>query len=394
MSADRGAVLTAIRPRIGAEAVLATLAIVAITAAVNLQAPLYGAYAEAAGYGHGLRSLAFATYVLGLIPVLALCGGAADSAGRKPVLLAALAAATLATLVMTAWPSAQALFPARLLHGAAIALGLGSATAWLCDAAGGDARRSSSASALATPLGLGGGALLTGLVLSPHDLRPVSFPLALTLLAAVTAGIAALPAPPAPAPGARWLRWPAFPARTLRPGLANMLAWSASGVVVAFLPQVMDPAGHPAWTGVAVFLLCASGAAVQLLPAVATWPSRRNLASGAACSVAALAAFTAAIAWRSPGLALAAAAAAGLSAYGLTYRAGLAAVVAGGGDRRAAAVSGYMLLAYAGFGGPCLLVGVAAEAIGLVPALAVVGALIGAAFVAVARTPPPAGNPS
>ncbi|MGY4787094.1 hypothetical protein ACVNSY_05465 [Bacillus sp. OHL2] len=41
-----------------------------ITIAVNLQVPLYTAYAEQAGYGKAATALVFAAYVFGLIPVL------------------------------------------------------------------------------------------------------------------------------------------------------------------------------------------------------------------------------------------------------------------------------------------------------------------------------------
>ena len=40
-----------------------------VTVAVNIQVPLYGTYAHNAGYGSGITALAFALYILGVLPV-------------------------------------------------------------------------------------------------------------------------------------------------------------------------------------------------------------------------------------------------------------------------------------------------------------------------------------
>ncbi len=52
-----------------------------ITLAVNLQAPLYIAYAELSGRGAAATAMAFSGYVLGVLPVLLLLGGLADRVG-------------------------------------------------------------------------------------------------------------------------------------------------------------------------------------------------------------------------------------------------------------------------------------------------------------------------
>ena len=68
-------------------------AILAVGSAVNLQMPLYPQYAATANFGHTGRALVFAVYILGLVPTLALAGGASDVVGRRPVVLVALVAA-------------------------------------------------------------------------------------------------------------------------------------------------------------------------------------------------------------------------------------------------------------------------------------------------------------
>ncbi|MGG2548226.1 MFS transporter [Pseudomonas aeruginosa] len=75
-----------------------------ITLAVNLQAPLYTAYAELSGYGAAATASAFSGYVLGVLPVLLVLGGLSDRIGRKPPLVVALLLSMVATLVMALWP--------------------------------------------------------------------------------------------------------------------------------------------------------------------------------------------------------------------------------------------------------------------------------------------------
>ncbi len=75
-----------------------------ITLAVNLQAPLYTAYAELSGYGAAATASAFSGYVLGVLPVLLVLGGLSDRIGRKPPIVVALLLSMVATLVRrSAW---------------------------------------------------------------------------------------------------------------------------------------------------------------------------------------------------------------------------------------------------------------------------------------------------
>ncbi|MCR3833063.1 MFS transporter, partial [Pseudomonas aeruginosa] len=71
-----------------------------ITLAVNLQAPLYTAYAELSGYGAAATASAFSGYVLGVLPVLLVLGGLSDRIGRKPPIVVALLLSMVATLVL------------------------------------------------------------------------------------------------------------------------------------------------------------------------------------------------------------------------------------------------------------------------------------------------------
>src|SRR4028118_965770 len=93
-----------------------------ITHAANLQVPLYGTYAQLAGYGSGLTAIAFSTYVAGLLPTLILLGGISDRIGRKTVILASLLSALLATFLMIVHPTIYTLLATRVLQGIAVGL--------------------------------------------------------------------------------------------------------------------------------------------------------------------------------------------------------------------------------------------------------------------------------
>lgn len=56
---------------------LSVLALVmfCVTYSVNLQAPLYGVYAQNSNMGTAAVTVAFAAYVLGLLPTLLMLGG-------------------------------------------------------------------------------------------------------------------------------------------------------------------------------------------------------------------------------------------------------------------------------------------------------------------------------
>jgi predicted MFS family arabinose efflux permease len=85
---------------------------------------------------------------------------------------------------------------------------------------------------------------------------------------------------------------------------------------------------------------------------------------GACFSTLALSLFAAGVQWPNSALLITACAAAGAAGFGFMFLAGLTAVNAAAGERRAAAVSGYLLWSYVGFGVPSLLIGWLADSFG------------------------------
>jgi MFS family permease len=360
--------------------IVVVLSILAVGSSVNLQMPLFPQYAATADFGNTGRALLFAAYILGLVPTLAFAGGASDVLGRRPVLLAAITASSLATLAIILWPTVHVLLGARLFHGMAVALGLGSATAWLTERLG-DPKRAAWWSSVVTATAFGGGGLITTVVIALFGggLTPWSYHLGLALL--VVVGILILRVPGGiSGTGGRWLRLPAFPPGTRLFTLGSCLSWSVSGIILAQGPAAMATVGLPTGAGIGVFVLCGTGALVQLIPRLRPTAPRVGMLVGACCSTAGLVLFDLGVRTGSPALLLAGYASAGAAGFGFMYLAGLTAVNAAAGDRRAAAVSGFLLGSYTGFGVPCMILALFADRIGEVTALSWGVALVAIAF--------------
>ncbi|MUL38536.1 MFS transporter [Gloeocapsopsis dulcis] len=140
-------------------------AIFLVTHATNLQVPLYGTYAEIAGFGSSISAIAFSAYVAGLLPTLIFLGGLSDRAGRKKVILASLLFLALATGLIVIHPTIHTLFVTRILQGIGVGLITGTGTAYLSNLMPKKADRVAAYVSLATALGFSSGALFTNISL-------------------------------------------------------------------------------------------------------------------------------------------------------------------------------------------------------------------------------------
>ena len=340
-----------------------------VTAAVNLEVPLYPTYAQAAGYGTGLTTVVFAFYVAGLLPVLLLFGGISDKVGRKTILLLGLLVAFGATLLVTLVPTIQALLLARVLQGVGVGLSVGTGTAFLAELWGeGRASAAAALTAVTTSLGFGGGALLTSAVLlQGTSTTPASYGIVLGATAGVMLAASFLPSPKPV--GGTVMRLPAFPKGSVTLGLAIATAWAVTGLVISVLPSQLSLQGLAAWSGPALFLVNGTGALMQ--PWARRLSAERSLLLGFVLLPVGYALLVLGAWWGALSLILLGASVSGAACYGFTYLGGLTAVSVISGDSRARAVSGYLLFAYIGFGVPSVLVGFLAERIGVPVALAV-----------------------
>jgi MFS family permease len=142
-------------------------------------------------------TLVYATYAFGVLASLLLAGAISDRVGRRPVLIVALAALMLTTVVFMAADSLAWLFVARAIQGLATGLALAAAGAALLDL---HARHDPSAVGLANgvvstgAIGLGVlvSALITEVLPAPRVLPCVA---AFVLLAIAFLGALTMPEP-------------------------------------------------------------------------------------------------------------------------------------------------------------------------------------------------------
>ncbi|MGE8389422.1 MAG: MFS transporter [Pseudomonas sp.] len=364
---------------------LLAFALCLITLAVNLQAPLYITYADLSGQGAAATAVAFSAYVVGVLPVLLALGGLADRVGRRPLIIAALLLSMLATLLMLVAPGLQTLALARLVLGLGTGLATATATAYMGELMGGaSSARAANWVTASTSLGFGLGAALTSLfLLRGPSLTPGSFHLQL-LLAGVALVLTWRLPDPRPAQRGAMLRLPFYPRGSAVYGLAILLAWAGTGLVIALLPGILRQHGLSAWSGFSTFCVTSCGLLFQ--------PLARRMASTKATllGLAILPCSYALLAWGANaghlGAVLLGAVAASSACYGFIYLGGLAAVNQLAGSEKTRASAGFFLLAYLGFSVPVIFTGLLSDRLGSGMALLMFGGvlLLGCAAVALA----------
>jgi len=331
-----------------------------ITIAVNLQVPLYTAYAEQAGYGRAATALVFAAYVFGLIPVLLFLGGISDRAGRKPILLVALSFSLCATLLMIVQPSIHMLFAARLLQGVGLGLSVGTCTAYLIALYPEKSGWIPTFIALCSSVGFGGGALFTALLSFQHvSLTPLSYWIVLGFLMLTIVGVFFFVPPVQGDTGKQIMNMPRFPKGTMPANAAIAIAWSVCGLVISILPAQLKLNGYELWVGPALFLINMTGVLMQ--PFVRKMKSSTALLVGFICLPCGYGLLLYGANSGSIYLVLAGTMLAGTACYGFTYLGGLQLIVERGKKEAARAVAGYYLFAYLGLGIPSVFVGLFAD---------------------------------
>lgn len=357
---------------------LLAFALCLITFAVNLQAPLYTAYAELSGKGAAATAVAFSAYVAGVVPVLLLLGGLADRVGRRPLIIVALGLSMLATLLMLLAPTLETLGLARLLLGVGTALASATGTAYMSELMhSGDSGRAANWVTASTSLGFGLGAALTSLfLLRGATLAPDSFYVHLLLAGLALLAVWRLPDQRRDTHGA-WLRLPSYPAGSLPYGLAILLAWACVGLVIALLPSILKQHGLANWSGFSTFCVISCGLLFQPLA------RRMEPAKASLLGLIVLPCSYALLAWGADSGQLIAVllgtVAASSACYGFIYLGGLSAVNTLAGAEKTRASAGFFLLAYLGFSLPVIFTGLLVDHLGSRTALLIfgIGVLVG-----------------
>ncbi|WP_107497480.1 MFS transporter [Thalassobius sp. I31.1] len=350
---------------------LLALGLFTVTFAVNLQAPLYDAYAAQSDVGATAVTIAFAAYVGGLMPTLLLLGGLSDRIGRRVPIALALILGAAATALLVQLPSWTSLVIARLMLGVGTGLATTAGTAYMTEILGADrAKTAALIVTSATSLGFGGGAFATGISLGFQGptLLPVSY-IVLFVIAPVLAMTAlALPRVDSPRP-VSLLRLPVFPAGTWVFGAAMALAWSTTGMTIAVVPLELAANDLGGWTGLVIFLAIFVGFLCQ--PIARRMTNEQALVLGFVLIPLGFLVLLAGVWLKLLILVLLGTCITSSASYGFTYLASLAEVSLRAPYDRARATAGLFVYAYVGFSLPVIASGILADRFGLLSAMIV-----------------------
>lgn len=335
--------------------------------------PLYPLYAQRDSFSTFVVTVVFAVYAVGVMTALVLVGRISDAAGRKRVLVPALALESVAAVLFIVRPDLPGLLLARFVTGLGVGMLSAAATAYLHELHGRHRPERGSArfeivSTAANIGGLGVGPLIAG-VLAESTSAPLVVPYAVFLvLLLVAIGAVAL------APETVERRVGEDP-RSPRPTVRSLGAgfWVAAGaafasfsifgvftsVAPAFLASALDERSS-ALSGAIVFLVFGAAAVAQT--ATSALPAHRRLMAGILGEIVGLCVVVLGMTTRGLPLFLLGGALAGAAA-GILFKGAVGTVVAETGPaQRGAALSALFLVAYLGLIVPVLGMGIAALA--------------------------------
>jgi MFS family permease len=354
--------------------------------------PLYATYAQLWGFSSVVLTLVYATYALGVLVSLLLAGRASDVAGRRPVLLIALGALLVATVLYMLADSVAWLFAARGLQGLATGLALGTASAGLLDFhPSQDPEGAGMTNGVVSAAGLGLGALASSAIvqLLPAP-RVLPYVLVLVLFAVAFVGVVFMPEPVTSRSRLRLTpQRPRVPAPVRRPfvvaALAVIAAYSIGGLFFALGPELagrLFQTGNHLVTGISLFLLAGVGSIAQLAYGRrAAWLG----ASGGSVALAVGVALIVFAAAASSAPALILGSVVGGAGFGVAFLGALRALSAAiPPAHRAGVMSAFFIAAYSALSLPAVIAGFAAGPLGLEPTFEVLGSLVAALALVVA----------
>ncbi len=356
---------------------IVSFALFLVTLAVNISMPLFRPYAEMAGLNNGQTALVLATYIVGMLPCYIFLGGISDRIGRKPVLLFSLFLALASNLTITLFPNVFALIFARFFQGVALALSMGTGTAFIAELVSSDtnaAVKAANATSMATAIGFSGGAFMTSIALLIHfTYLPITYFVAIAIT--IIGILLAFSLPKLPPIGGNLVRLPYFPKGSLLVNISIAICWATTGVVIAIIPTQLATYHLTAYAGFCLVLINWTGGFMQPFIRKRFQP-KTSLKLGFAIipfgfGLVILGSYLGLLPVVLLGTAFI-----GSAAYGFSYQGGLAIIADLGGDQKARAVSGYMFFGYVGFGIPAVLLGFLADSIGIIASLLVFELLI------------------
>ncbi|MGH8891211.1 MAG: MFS transporter, partial [Acidothermaceae bacterium] len=338
----------------------------AVLVSTTLPTPLYAIYAQRLSLKPFMITIIFATYAVGVLAALLLFGRLADLAGRKPVLIAAVAVSAISGVVFIATSNLAGLFAGRFLSGISAGLVTGAATAYISELYG-DRARGGLLATIANMGGLGLGPLIAG-PLAEHAPDPTRLPYAVGIALLVPALLVlVVPDTVARAPGGiraglrpQRLGIPhdmrvAFAAAAIAGFVGFALLGFFTSLVGSFLAQGLSDHSHQT-AGIVPFLVFAAGTAGQVV--AGRWSTRPALLIGLAAVPIGLVLITTALPAGSLSLFVSGGIVGG-AAVGVAFRAAVVSIAASAPDeRRGEVLSTFFVIAYVGLTVPVIGAGV------------------------------------
>ncbi len=354
-----------------------SFALFLITLAVNISMPLFRPYAAVAGLNNGQTSLVLSAYIVGMLPCYIFLGGISDRIGRKPVLLFSLFLALSSNLIITVFPTVYALIFSRFFQGVALALSMGTGTAYISEIVHPNADasvRAANATSMATAIGFSGGAFMTSIALLIHfTYLPATYFIAIAIT--VIGILLSVTLPKLSPIGGSVVRLPYFPKGSFPVNLSIAICWAATGVVIAIIPTQLATFHLTAYAGFCLVLINWTGGLIQPFIRKRFQP-KTSLKLGFAIIPFGFGLVIVGSNFGILPVVLLGTAFIGLAAYGFSYQGGLAIIADLSGSQKARGVSGYMFFGYVGFGIPAVVLGFLADSIGIINSLVVFEVLI------------------
>lgn len=254
----------------------------------NQFSPLLLMYEERSHYSSLMANVFLGVYVLGLIPALLIGGSLSDRHGRKPLMLAGIAATVTGSALLALGPLGPAfLAVGRLFSGIAVGTAMAVGTSWVTELsrppfdpaaeASSGARRSS----LAFIVGSAGGALVAGLIAQWGPL-PEVLPFLIHIAVSLPFTIGLLRSPETqgsggvPGPWWRQLRIPSAGHRRFVRVVAVAAPWlfAAAAIGYGYLPTQLRSA-----TGSQGLLFATAATVVTLTASTLVQPLAKRLHS-------------------------------------------------------------------------------------------------------------------
>lgn len=361
----------------------ATVAAITFSAVASAPTPIYRLYRETMGLSPFMVTLVFAIYSLTMIGAFLTVARLSDFIGRKPMVLAALAANAVALVLFLVAETSGTLLAARAIQGVATGIGLATLGAYIADSAPELAPTLNSVTAY---IGLMLGALASGACVA---FLPAPTHLIYAILLAVvlieTAALFFARETVSRTPGGAGVFRPRLtvPARARGPMLRlfplTLSAWGLGGFYLSLMPSLFVEATgvtSPLAGAAVVSSLMASGAVStlafrKLSGPVAVATASLVLALGVAAAVAAISA-------GSPAGMIAGTLVAGVG-FGVSYGASLRVLLPlAANHERAGLLSAFFVASYTAFAIPAVVAGLAAPHFGLAPTALAYGVALAA----------------